>query len=626
MTYVILIGSVLVIAAAFLTPRIRAVAKFALIALGMFGLYIGVGRLGLLPTPAFLKTQEIAQFSVPTASESDTNTPGVVPAVARTGSEPRAKGLQVPIRFLHYAWNSHMGVILANGGKDTKRGSLMDKYGVKLHLERTDMNDVFMAQALAFATAVKNGQAHPTEGAHFFSMMGDGTAPMLYKLNKRIRAELGPEYQYVIFGSTGRSYGEDKFLGPKEWKADPQKMRGGIVITVPQDGDMNIVLKFAADNGVPVNPDVTTYDPDAINFEAAPNNDYMEAARVFITKPKVTRDEVKNGVKTGRKAVDKPILGVATWTPADQIVVDQLGGVVTLADTRLYSGQMPNAIMGCKKWLADNRETVLAFLAAAYEAGDRIKNPATREAALEEGARYSAVVYNEQTEDPQYWARMFKGEARTDQHGNIVVLGGSRVFNHNDALRLFGLAEGSANTFKATYTTFGQLLAKLYPHDLPEIYPWEEVADASFVTALRGRIGSTAADAPVFREGTQIRSVAGRRTYPINFVFGKAEFADGSDVQLEELRNQLLISENAAVQINGHTDPVGGTDANQALSEARARAVEDYLRQNAPANFSAGRVSSKGFGSTNLLQKRPGESDQAWHARCRRVEVTIGTI
>lgn len=614
--------SILAVLAGLLVKRFRPAFKVGLVVAGLVSGYLAAVNMGYVSGPKFAQTQQLAKFDVPTAGEEGTATSAV--PITRTSAGPvRAESIP-PIRFRHYAWNSHMGVMLSNGGKTTKRGSIMDRYGVKLELVRTDSNDTLFAEALKFAAELKKGNAQPRDGAHFFSMMADGTAPALYKLNKRIRQELGPEYQYKIFGSGGRSYGEDKFMGPKKWKDNPQSARGGVTIGVLQDGDINITLKWCGDNNVPVNPDPTTYDPDAMNFENAPESDFLKAAQVRVTNPSTTRDEVKNGKKTGHK-VTVPIEGVATWTPGDELVVNQLGGLVDIADTKLYSGQMPQAIMGCDKWLKANRQTVEAFLAAIYEAGQQIKDPRTNTKALAEAALYSSIVYNEKTENNgEYWARMYKGETVTDQQGNVVVLGGSRAFNLADALRLFGLTPGSANTIKATYTVFGNTIAKLYPSDLPEIYPWEEVSDTSYLRALVGRVGTGAAETPVFQANAPIRNVAGRKVYPINFVFGKADFAQGADIQLTELQNGLLIAENAAIQINGYTDPSGSRAVNQTLSDNRAQAVASWLRQKAPANFTAGRVQAQGFGPANLLPRQPGESADSWHARCRRVEVIIG--
>ena len=51
-------------------------------------------------------------------------------------------------------------------------------------------------------------------------------------LQSRSLKKIGPEYRPKVVGAIGFSRGEDKFMGPAEWKKDPQNARGGVVAGV----------------------------------------------------------------------------------------------------------------------------------------------------------------------------------------------------------------------------------------------------------------------------------------------------------------------------------------------------------------------------------------------------------
>ena len=184
------------------------------------------------------------------------------------------------VRFYHWAWNAQMGLMLATGGKQAAPGSLMCKNGVNLKLIREDNTDQMQNLLVTFAEHLKRGEANPASGAHFVGIMGDGSAMFLKGLNDRLR-KLGDEYTALVVGSSGFSRGEDKFMGPAAWKADPKKARGGLVAGVLRDGDWNIALKWCGDHGIANNPDETSYDPDALNWVNA--SDYVEAAQKYVS-------------------------------------------------------------------------------------------------------------------------------------------------------------------------------------------------------------------------------------------------------------------------------------------------------------------------------------------------------
>lgn len=297
-----------------------------------------------------------------------------------------------PMRMLLWAWNAQSGLMLANGGAKTTQGSLMEQLGVNLQLTRQDDPSKMQEALIAFAQELKNGNPQPTSGAHYVAIMGDGAAAFLKPINDQLR-KLGPEYTAKVIGSAGYSRGEDKFMGPAEWKNNPSLAKGGVVSGYLRDGDWNIALKWLGDNNIKNNPDERTWDPDALNWVAA--NDYIDASEKYIAGYSEERPVVRNGKRTGEtKRIT--VQGVVTWTPGDVIVAEKKGGLVSIVSTREYSAQMPNTIIGIDKWMKDNRKDVENMLSGIFAGGDAIKSS---DAALQKASQISANVYNESGAD-----------------------------------------------------------------------------------------------------------------------------------------------------------------------------------------------------------------------------------
>ncbi len=395
----------------------------------------------------------------------------IAPSVAH--AEPGCAN-QPEVRFYHWAWNSQMGLMFANGGKQSTPDSLMCRHGVNLKLIREDNTDTMQALLVSFAEELKSGEKNPKKGAHFVGIMGDGSAPFFKGLNDKLKL-LGPEYVALVVGSTGYSRGEDKFMGPAAWKQNPQAAKGGLVAGVLRDGDWNIAMKWLGDNKIPNNPDESSYDPDALNWVNA--TDYVEAAQKYVSGFCTELKNVKSGAME-KHCVD----GVVTWTPGDVSVATKKGGIVPIVSTREYRTQMPQVIIGNKKWMADNHKIVTEMLSAIFEGGEKVK---ASDAALKQAAAISATVYGEQ--DAAYWYKYFKVQTEKDKQGLTVTLGGSAVNDLADNVALFGLKPGSVNIFAATYTVFANIVKSQYPSLFPDFYPAAEVTDTSYVKELAAK-------------------------------------------------------------------------------------------------------------------------------------------
>src|SRR3954453_99290 len=224
------------------------------VSLGGYSLY----KYGLLDklAPA-AKVQESAVPKRVDLPVLNTSAASNVPAVPLPGKAPGCSD-KPEVRMLVWAWNAQMGLMFANGGAQATSNSLMCKEGVNLRLIRQDDSGKMQEALVAFATELKSGVANPTKGAHFVAIMGDGAAAFLKGVNDTLR-RIGPNYIARVVGSAGFSRGEDKLMGPPEWKGNPAASRGSLVAGVLRDGDWNIAQKWLGEKGLCSNTDKKTF-------------------------------------------------------------------------------------------------------------------------------------------------------------------------------------------------------------------------------------------------------------------------------------------------------------------------------------------------------------------------------
>ena len=86
----------------------------------------------------------------------------------------------------------------------------------------------------------------------------------------------------------------------------------------------------------------------------------------------------------------------------------------------------------------------------------------------------------------------------------------------------------------------------------------------------------------------------------IHFRTGDSTLLADSYPALNEIISEMKKQPNLKVEIAGHTDNIGTPGNNQKLSEARARAVANYLIKN---GIAAGRIKTKGYGSSKPISK-----------------------
>jgi OmpA-OmpF porin, OOP family len=374
---------------------------------------------------------------------------------------------------------------------------------------------------------------------------------------------------------------------------------------------VNILLKWAGDNGLKVNPDETTYDANAINLIAA--SDFLDAPNKYITGYSEKRKIVVNEKTTGRDTT-VGVDAVATWTPGDVNVATKKGGLVTIANTRQYASQMPVQTIAIKKWAYDHRTDIENMIIALAQAGDQVRSFNEAKAFA---AKVSAQVYQEQNAD--YWLKYYNGVEEKDIQGLKVNLGGSTVFNLADMANTYGLGDDKVDRYKAVYNTFGNLMVKMYPSLMPTFMPYEKAVDKSFLfSVISNHPELMQGKAIETKYAEEITSEVSSKSYSIEFETGSANIKTSSYKLLDGIFESAVVAEGLKIGVYGHTDNVGSNAVNMPLSEQRANAVKDYLMNK---GLKDNRIEAKGFGSSKPIEDN---STEVGRSKNRRVEIVLG--
>lgn len=522
-----------------------------------------------------------------------TNAGYTPPKMALPSSEPVAGPPQAKI--LEYGWNGHSAFNLANGGPRTTRGSLMERNGLNLVIERQDMQGNMIDRFCEFAEAYHDGRsALPI----VFTQMGDGGPACFDNVNRRIK-KLGPGYRIVVIGAVGRSYGEDAFWGPKEWMDNPESMRGGVVCGVPRDGDWNIALQKLALDKIPNNPNADKYDPNALNWVYT--DDFTKAADGYVAG---TVYHFKN-IKEGKK-----VQGFVTWSPVEKAAIEQVGGIVRIMSTKDNPAQMATVICVLDKWAQENPRIIEGMLNASFDAAEQMNH---HDAWFDRGMEANAAIFGQFSAEE--WGRWFRGFKLRDAKGELQTVGGSGVFNLNDAKAYFGL-DGSGDKYAAVYEQFGRLTHQQFPRELPSYPPYADVIDMRYLRAVASR--STTSEPAVTTAsftGRQRGEQVAAGEWHINFQSGSAQFDASASEQLSELTRGLTVSGETFVEITGHTDADGSTQQNELLGQFRADAVAHYLKNTMPGAFPEGRLKTDSMGEREPVASNDTPEGKAQNRR-----------
>jgi len=526
-----------------------------------------------------LRVEDAKQLNQIDIDKNDVNNVTNAEKIAIPSTNVSSKVSNEPlVRIAGYAWNAQSGIVVANGGPKTTEGSLMESNNVNLEIIRQDWLSELRNMHLKFIEEFDKGQEFPSSDKSAFAVMimGDGAPFYISTVQQAIDDKFGKDkYHIQVVGAVGLSYGEDKLIGPRSWKVDPKSMKGALISAVLGDGDWVVALNYAFANGLKVNPDVTTYDPNAVNFVASENDDYMKASEELIKSQKsgftIPLKEVINGKLTG-KTIDKKIDGCATWTPGDKVVFDALNGYTDIVSTKEFNNQMATTIIAVKEWSVKHPEIVTNILKSALTASNQMKQ--YDEWAVRASEAISKT-YNLET--PKYWYDMFKGQ-KGSKGGVEFNMGGSRVFNYADAMQYYGLSDG-VNRYKSVYSQVSNYLKELNPfgfnQSVKRIVPYEEAVNLFFLKNINDISAGQAYKSDYSKTANE---VVASGEWNINFDLGSAQISKSSGKTLETIYNLLIQAEDTKLKLEGHTDNSGTNESNLSLSQSRAQSVVNYLK------------------------------------------------
>jgi OOP family OmpA-OmpF porin len=483
------------------------------------------------------------------------------------------------INFGVYAWNAQSGFIAANGGPITVKGSFMDQNNVNVQIIKQDWLSELRNMQMKFVEEFDKGNQYPQSDKSTIGtiIMGDGAPFYISTAQSYLDKTYGKDkYNLQVVGAVGMSNGEDKVIGPLEWKTNPSSILGSLISVVPGDGDWVTLLNYCFINGFKVNPDFSTYDPDAVNIHPSANDDYIESAKELIASQlngmTVPRKVVKDGKLTG-ETVNLPITGCATWTPGDKIVFDALTGYTDIASTKDFPNQMPTTLIVLKQWAEKHPDEMSSILRASYQASNQIK-------LYDEWAIFAsqAVTKTYQLESATYWYEMFKGKTET-KDGVPYSIGGSRVLNYADALQYYGITDG-VNRYKSVYTQVSEYLVTMNPFDfnssVDQVVPYDKAVNLTYLKSIND---IDAGKVERIDYSSQRNEVMASGEWNINFTTNSDDIQSTSYSDLETIYNLLVQAEDTKLTIVGHTDNSGSSSINLPLSLKRAESVVKYLKE-----------------------------------------------
>jgi OmpA-OmpF porin, OOP family len=233
---------------------------------------------------------------------------------------------------------------------------------------------------------------------------------------------------------------------------------------------------------------------------------------------------------------------------------------------------------------------------------------------LEAGSRFndfSSHVFRIETEEGvekknvkgRYWALIYENKEGVREFSRLDIIEnyrsaalekGGRILSRDDAILDFSvpLPEGGTS----------------WVH----LHTWNDYYELTIVDEERFKKQLTFTAREMKKKLDQEGRVA---IYGIHFDFDKADLKVGSEKVLTEMVKLMKDHSDLSVEIQGHTDNVGGREYNLELSARRARTVRSFLML---YGIESARMTVKGYGFDDPVASNDTEEGRALN---RRVEL-----
>ncbi len=347
-------------------------------------------------------------------------------------------------------------------------------------------------------------------------------------------------------------------------------------------------------------------------------------------KAEAAEDEPIEDEEAAPSTTEAPTTTEAPATTEAPIEVEPASALVEAgADGIVLSGSVPDQATA---------DALLAQAATVYSA-DQITN----ELEIVDGAApYTLNIRGELTDGAQLDSvrSAFVGASTADETGDELVLaepdGAAAFVDASQAsIVLSGTVPDQATADAllaqaATVYSADQITNELEIVEGASPYTLSirgEVTDGVLFDAVRGAFsadalgevaqGADADDSGFFLADSSDAEAALNALDGVLFQSGTAVILDESLPTLDAAADIMTGNADLAFEVGGHTDSRGGDESNQALSEARAAAVVQALRDRGVAND----LTPRGFGETRLLIT-PDDTAEDQQAN-RRIEFRV---